>query len=150
MEETIKNRFEVYFRISKISLSKCEINAPDSFEKDTQIKYTFTLQNSIDFENNSIGVTVIVAVHGATPEHNFANFSANITFDIQDPKSVVKILDDNTLEIHNHFLVTLNSISLSTMRGIIFSQLRGTSLEHFYMPIIDPKIFTQTELKKTA
>lgn len=37
--------------------------------------------------------------------------------------------------------LTLNSISLSTTRGILFERLRGTTLQALVLPIIDPSAF---------
>ena len=37
--------------------------------------------------------------------------------------------------------MALNSISISTVRGILFERLRGTDLQHIVLPIIDPSVF---------
>ena len=37
--------------------------------------------------------------------------------------------------------MTLNSISISTTRGVLFERLRGTSLQSVILPIIDPSAF---------
>lgn len=41
--------------------------------------------------------------------------------------------------------VTLNSISVSTTRGILFERLRGTNLQRHILPIIDPSAFQPLE-----
>lgn len=42
----------------------------------------------------------------------------------------------------------LNSISISTTRGLMFSAFKETFLHNAFLPIIDPKQFSQ--LKKAA
>ena len=42
--------------------------------------------------------------------------------------------------------VTLNSISLSTTRGILFERLAGTNLHQIILPIIDPMQFQIADL----
>jgi hypothetical protein len=54
---------------------------------------------------------------------NFANFINSETKKVGFPK---------------HFITTLNSISLSTTRGIMYDQFRGTFLNGAIMPILDP------------
>lgn len=41
----------------------------------------------------------------------------------------------------NGLAMTLNSISISTTRGVLFERLRGTNLQSVVLPIIDPSSF---------
>lgn len=41
----------------------------------------------------------------------------------------------------DNILVTFNSISISTMRGLMFAQFKGTFLHNAILPIIDPGSF---------
>jgi hypothetical protein len=45
-------------------------------------------------------------------------------------------------------MVALNSISISTLRGIMFSLFRGTFLHKAILPVVDPKSFTLEEIPK--
>ena len=38
-------------------------------------------------------------------------------------------------------ITMFNSISLSTARGVMFSQFRGTILHNAILPVLDPKVF---------
>ena len=44
-------------------------------------------------------------------------------------------------ELPTDIIVTINSISISTIRGIMFSTFKGTYLHNAFLPIIDPKSF---------
>ena len=46
------------------------------------------------------------------------------------------------------FMVAINSISISTLRGIMFSLFRGTFLHKAVLPVVDPKSFTLEEIPK--
>jgi hypothetical protein len=39
------------------------------------------------------------------------------------------------------FAITLNSITISTARGILFERLRGSKLQEIILPIINPSNF---------
>lgn len=45
-------------------------------------------------------------------------------------------------------MVALNSISISTLRGIMFSLFRGTFLHKAILPVVDPKSFILEEIPK--
>ncbi len=49
--------------------------------------------------------------------------------------------DENEVNLPEQVVVTLNSVSLSTLRGVMFSEFRGTQLHNAILPIIDPKAF---------
>jgi hypothetical protein len=53
--------------------------------------------------------------------------------------NVWKFLDSR----NNALLVTLIGVSLSTMRGILFEKTRGTILEKFNLPIMNPSDFVK-------
>ena len=52
-----------------------------------------------------------------------------------------KSTDNKQFDFPNDFISTVNSISISTARGIMFSQLKGTFLHNAILPILDPKGF---------
>jgi hypothetical protein len=57
---------------------------------------------------------------------------------------------ENLAEINEAFAETLNSISISTTRGVMFSELKGTILHHAFLPIIDVKALQkQTPVETT-
>lgn len=47
------------------------------------------------------------------------------------------------VDFPDQFLVSMVSISISTLRGIMYSQFRGTFLNNTILPIIDPKSFVK-------
>jgi len=50
------------------------------------------------------------------------------------------------IDLPEHFIITLNSISLSTTRGIMFSQFKGTFMHNVVLPIVNPSTLILTKL----
>ena len=48
-------------------------------------------------------------------------------------------MKDSQADLHESFAATINSISISTTRGVMFSELKGTILHYAFLPIIDIK-----------
>lgn len=53
--------------------------------------------------------------------------------------------ETNSVFLPEPLILTLNSISISTLRGIIYSEFRGTFLQNATLPIIDPKVYTKID-----
>jgi hypothetical protein len=49
--------------------------------------------------------------------------------------------DSEEFEIPEFFNTTINSISLSTIRGIMYSHFKGTFLHNTILPIVNPVDF---------
>jgi hypothetical protein len=61
-------------------------------------------------------------------------------FEIPDLKEYVDP-KNNIPKLPEEFLTTINSISISTVRGVMFSQFKGTFLHNAILPVVDPKSF---------
>lgn len=62
-------------------------------------------------------------------------------YSIEDFDAVIKKNKSGKSDIPEGLKVTLNSISISTARGMLFSAFRGTALHDAILPVIDPKVY---------
>lgn len=51
--------------------------------------------------------------------------------------------DTGKVQFPEQIIVTLNSIAISTTRGILYSELKGTYLHGALLPVLDPKMFAK-------
>ncbi len=95
-------------------------------------------------------VYVVVHIEITNDDHSviFGSLSVSCIYEILNFEEVIKVEPDEKLSIPQHLKDTLNLISTSTVRGIMFSTFKGTSLHGAILPIIDPKKF-QSSSKKT-
>lgn len=52
-------------------------------------------------------------------------------------EAVISNTDDGKFTIDGNLDLTLRSLSISTLRGVVFSEFRGTVLHKVFLPIID-------------
>ena len=65
-------------------------------------------------------------------------------FSVANFDEVIKQKNENHFELIQPFADTINSICLSTTRGFMASELKGTILHHAFLPIIDVKTLAKT------
>ncbi|MHC1705754.1 MAG: hypothetical protein AB9846_17770 [Tenuifilaceae bacterium] len=104
--------------------------------------FNFDIRSEIRLNNELKLIMVVITINLFNQEKtiNLGNISTSCIFEVLDYNKYVD-MKSNTPNFPNDFMVSINSISLSTTRGIMFSQFRGTYLHNAILPIIDPKSF---------
>ncbi len=106
------------------------------------VTYNFDISIEHRFNNEHKLVIVIVAIN-IKNEANTDKFGAikiACTFSVTNFDDFV----NNTTkqpQLPEPIVGTLNSISLSTTRGVMFSHFKGTALHNAILPVVDPKNF---------
>lgn len=138
------NKKEASF--AKFHLRSVEIYE-SSLTKQTQgfsvknFSFNINLENRVDHVNKVIQVECSVRVTGDDATTLLGTLSAGCTFEVLNFDDVVKIKEDKSIDVLPDLTHTLNSITLSTTRGIMFSQFRGTFLHFAHLPIMDMSVF---------
>ncbi|MDQ3110385.1 MAG: hypothetical protein M3R17_10875 [Bacteroidota bacterium] len=104
----------------------------------------FSIENNIVVINFVIEVSKRKIVGSDVDRELFANIKTSFIFEVIDLKNHVA-MDNNSLEILDermgNFLIIITGTSYSTMRGIIAEKFKGTFLDKFSLPMIDPSTF---------
>jgi hypothetical protein len=85
-------------------------------------------------------VFVSVTINTQQPIEMIGKYVACCSFVIENFEEIVVKNQFNKLEVPENVIDTLNSISISTIRGLMFGAFKGTFLHHAILPIIDPKL----------
>jgi hypothetical protein len=91
---------------------------------------------NIDQNLNVIKPTVAIFVEDE--QSILANLSVNLVFEIED---LANYAIEKEVKLPSDIIIAMNSISISTLRGIMFSTFKGTYLHNAILPVIDPKSF---------
>lgn len=116
-----------------------EFNITEQSEKHgTNITYGFgfRLDHTLDIENKTITVICSLKISDDADKVQFGSLKASCLFEIAEFETYVKSAPINVI-FPEHFLHSINAITLSTIRGIAFSHFKGTFLHHAILPIID-------------
>jgi hypothetical protein len=132
---------EMRFQIAGIEILEVNLKhpekalpAPRTYNFETKIK------TAVDVEKKLFNIIPGVNVIYDEDKEVHASIQVNFTFSIENMQD---FLVENQIDIPEPFLVTLISISISTLRGIMYSQFRGTFMNNTIMPVIDPKSFVK-------
>jgi hypothetical protein len=61
-----------------------------------------------------------------------------IVFEIPNLSSVVKLENGEQLQVENNFLATLAGVCIGTTRGVLATNLKGSQMAKFPLPILNP------------
>lgn len=132
---------DISFQFETIELLEFSMMTPNKgVESKTQYKLDINIEHRFNIEYNRIFVIVSIDIIDENNDAGLSSFKISCIYKI---KNLREFIDDNRVSLPEEMITTLNSISLSTCRGILFSSLKGTFLHNVILPIIDPLSLNQ-------
>ena len=113
--------------------------------EETQFNFDIKAQSAIDNNRKLVVVAVEVKINKLYDEHVLAGFAIAFGFEIKEFETLLSLITQDTPAIPEELENPLKSIAVSTSRGIIFSELRGTHLHKAVMPVVAVDTFKQVE-----
>lgn len=130
----------ISFRLKNIELLNSSLSTIDhSITNDVTFKFNINIEHLVNINENVIAVKPNVEVFIDDNNTILGKLSASLIFEFEDLSSFVI---DNEVKLPTDIIIAINSISISTIRGIMFSTFKGTFLHNAFLPIIDPKSFS--------
>lgn len=131
----------ISFKIEAIELLEYSLNTPN-FTTSPELCYKFDMgiEHKISLELKKIFVVCSFDVKSETDNFQFAHAKISCIYDFPNVEDYHN-KTNNKVNLPDTIGVTLNSISLSTSRGVLFTLFRGTFLHQAILPIVDPKTF---------
>ena len=143
----IENKdFTVDLQLKSIELLKGSISLPSVPEVSlNNFNFNISLESKADATNKFLFVIVSVEIRSEDQNHILGSLAVSCIYSLVNFDEVVKIEADGKLDIPQPLVEILNSISISTARGVMFSTFKGTFLHNAFLPIVDPRSFQQVE-----
>ena len=132
---------KINFQLGGIEMMDVFIKHP---ERQLPAECKFNLDVSIQHKINGAKKTVIVTpkVTIKIDEDDFVCGTIKVNFFyIVDNLEKFKKNNMEEFVLPDSFVTSLNSISLSTVRGIIYTHFKGTFLHNTILPIVNPNSF---------
>jgi hypothetical protein len=127
-------------KLSGIELLSSSLSRPEIVAKDqTAFLFGITLMHDIAREKKLIFVIATVTIKSLEEKKDVGSISVSLIFEIENFEEVVTILDEKNFKLTEALKDVLNSISISTTRGVMFSTFKGTYLHNALLPIVDPR-----------
>jgi len=142
----IENKdFTIDLQLKSIELLKGSISLPSVPEVSlNNFNFNISLESKADATNKILFVIVSVEIRSEDQNYVLGSLAVSCIYSIVNFDDVVKIEADGKLDIAQPLVEILNSISISTARGVMFSTFKGTFLHNAFLPIVDPRSFQQT------
>ncbi|MCU0349645.1 MAG: hypothetical protein MUF43_02280 [Flavobacterium sp.] len=148
MAKVKDQEFNVEMQIRAIELLKESFNVPAvSNIAITTINLNIRIESKADAANKLVFVIVHVEIGNEDHSIVLGEISVSCIFEIINFDEVIRIEENGKFDIPPRLIETLNVVSISTTRGVMFSTFKGTFLHGAVLPILDPKQFT-TNIQK--
>lgn len=133
------SNLKIQMKFTAIELiEKSMAYSPPSIPQDN-IQYNFNYRIDIKLDQPQkivVSICDITIVYANDPSIKFAYFKTICAFEFPEFDEIFKRVGDK-FDIPVDIEILLKSTGLSTTRGIIFSELRGTYLHNAVMPLVD-------------
>lgn len=124
-------------QIKNISINEFAIVRPQEEIKQGQaFNFDIKFNHSVVIEQSLVNVITTVSIFGSDKNKIFSRLQTVSGFQINQPEFASQDKDGN-LTLDKSIAADINTVALSTTRGILFSQLRGTYLHNALLPIVD-------------
>jgi hypothetical protein len=131
------NDFKVELQLKAIELLNSSLQLPVGQNAAiTSFNYNINIESRADAANKLVFVIVHVEIKNNDQTNVLGALSVSCIFEIVNFEEVIKTEADGKLNIPQSLIDTLNSISISTTRGVMFSTFKGTFLHNAILPVI--------------
>jgi len=135
----------VKYRIEEIKEEKFYINnlpqeILDQIDKNRiKIGFGVLLKPNLAEDKLTIGFKVVYTYDINGTEEEIIVLEFHTTFTLENYKPIISKDAEGLVNINDKFLINLFGIIIGTARGILCTKTRGSILNQFYLPVLDPK-----------
>jgi hypothetical protein len=107
--------------------------------------FNINLETKADAPNRLLFAIIHIEILTEDQSQVLGGISVSCIFEIKNFEELIKIEAEGKLTLPQQLVDIINSISLSTTRGVMFATFKGTPLHNAFLPIIDPKQFKSAQ-----
>ncbi len=134
----------VDFQIQSIQLMESFLVEPvDLLESIRDFSFEIRMELKINDEHQWFVIMTDIKVRKKNQNDVLGKIKTQCVYHIDHFEDITAKSDDGKIKIPKQLTDTLNSISLSTTRGMMFSAFRGTHLHQAILPVINPANLTE-------
>lgn len=137
---------EINFQLKGIDLHDVTMNRPETFlPKEYKYNLDVNIQHKIIGNEKTIIVTPAITISIDEEKLICGIVKVSFLYLVANLEEFQK-KDSAEFDLPDSFITSLNSISLSTTRGIMFSHFKGTFLHNAILPIVNPTDFKRDQI----
>ncbi|MFA0960262.1 hypothetical protein AB9P05_00490 [Roseivirga sp. BDSF3-8] len=129
------------FQIQTIDVQEVTIKQPQqNLGKNPNLNFDIHLDHAVMQDNDIFIAGTTITTYAGSKEHELARFKANCVYKIDNMAQFQKP-DKSGVSLPEELISAINSVSVSTTRGLMFGAFGGTYLQKVVLPIIDTQGF---------
>ena len=129
----------ITFKLVNIEVLQSTLNASTiNINTATLFIFNIVIEHQVDREQNYIAIIPKVEIKSEDNSSVVGTHAAKMIFKVEDMENFII---NNEVKLPSESIIAMNSISISTMRGLMFATFKGTHLHNAFLPIVDPKVF---------
>lgn len=132
------------FQIRAIELHELTINKIAPGFVIHNFNFEINVQTNVDRNQGIVIASTMVRINAEDKITEVGRVNCACIFSVENFDEVIIMRSDNYFELTEPFAETINSISISTTRGVMASEFKGTILHHAFLPLIDVKSLSKT------
>lgn len=140
-KQTSNNPETYSFVLKQIDLIEKSLRIYSKKDKKAEYDYDISLQivpNPVD--NYSFHLISVNISPKGQEKDIIATVKLSFIFEISNLQNIA-IVENDDITLPEGLLNLLNAVVIGTMRGVLFSELRGTQLDDAILPVLDPSKF---------
>jgi len=138
----------ITFAATGIELLDYAITTPkQAIAAGTPYRFDLNIEHRFNIEQKRVFVVVTVRVHAEGIESELVSAKVSCIYNIANFENFV---EGKKVTFPSDFIFKLNSISLSTVRGVLFTLFRGTFLHNVILPILNQKTVMHENSQPTS
>jgi len=145
-EEPINFRFAA---IQIISKSLAEVK-PEIINKSFNANFDIKVDTRVNADLHFVIPFIMVKIRDGDESESLAEFTIACYFEVLEFDKFIKLNENDLYQVPAPLESILRPVSISTARGIIYSELRGTYLQNTIMPVVFMKDFKIESLTDTS
>lgn len=127
----------VKFQIENIEINQITVSPqPQTFSRENY-EFKLNVEHLFNVEEETVMVATSGRVFSDKKEH-LAEVMINVFYRVDNLKNFEN-KKEKKMEFPEDFTTAINAVSISTLRGVMFSQFRGTYLHNAILPVVSPK-----------
>lgn len=133
-----KKEENIEFQLINIEILESEIKSPkEPLPNSIVFSFDIALEQRFNVEQELIFVICdITTFPQDNPEQKLGKYRASCIFKVNNLNKY--ITKGKKINISENFIITINSVAISTTRGLMFSLFKGTFLQGAILPLLDP------------
>ncbi|MEP6792872.1 MAG: hypothetical protein ABJB16_00985 [Saprospiraceae bacterium] len=128
-----------------IELLHSSLVSPPAISPDlTDLTYHIKFDYQIDKDKKLVFIIVNIRIDTFPAEAEVGKLIVSHIYEIADFDHVIDIKEGDKFSLPQELTTILNDISLSTTRGVMYTNYKGTFLHHALLPVVKQKALGKT------